>query len=461
MEKLKINSLNNIKSIHFIGIGGISMSGLAKYCLKRNIIVSGSDLKRSNILKDLEKKGVKISYEHKPKNLQNPDLIVFTSAISPANLELIEAQKNNIPIMERGEFLGLITKQFARTISISGTHGKTTTTALLSKILLDAKLNPMVHLGGEVDFLDSNFNYGKSLLVSEACEYKDSFLHSKNYIGAILNIEKEHLDYFKTFDAELNSYQKFAQNSRFLFCDKSVAETHKIMPKNAKNLTTISTAQKDANWIAENISPIKIGGYMFDAIKNGKFYSRIITNLIGEHNIQNILFAISIADFLGVDKKQIFDSVISFKGVKRRMEKLGAIKNTYIYADYAHHPTEINSCITATKKSLKGNILFIFQPHTYSRTATLLNEFVSLFSSLKEDLIILPTFKARETAKDGITSTTLTKKIAQTKPNTYLKTKNDCINFIKKNHANYSVIMLIGAGDIYDMAKEILSLHSV
>ena len=141
--------------------------------------------------------------------------------------------------MERGEFLGLISKQFARTISISGTHGKTTTTAILSKILLDAKLCPMVHLGGEVDFMDSNFNFGKSMLVTEACEFKDSFLHLKNYIGAILNIEKEHLDYFKTMANEVISYQQFAQNSRFLFCDKSVAENHNISPKNSENLITV------------------------------------------------------------------------------------------------------------------------------------------------------------------------------------------------------------------------------
>ena len=209
-------------------------------------------------------------------------------------------------------------------------------------------------------------------------------------------------------------------------------------------------------WQARNISQIKIGGYVFDCYYNGEFYAKIVTNILGEHNIINILFAIAISHFIGISKSQIKKSILEFNGVKRRLEKLGNYKTTTVIADYAHHPTEISACIKTISETFKNNILLIFQPHTYSRTLTLMQEFINVLKETESDLIILPTYKARERAKDGITAKQLFKKLAFLKSNAMYKSKQDCISFIKKYYHNYSTIVFIGAGDIYDLAQILL-----
>lgn len=448
MENSKKINFSKLNSIHFVGIGGISMSALASYCLDKNKIVTGSDLHNSKKIKKLISKGAKICIGHSRDNVPYCDLLVYTGAIKLSNPEIAQARLKGIKCMERSEFLGVVSKSYNITIAVAGTHGKTTTTALLAKILIDAKVKPTVFVGGNVKFLDDNYFLGDKLMLTEACEYRASFLYTKNYVGIILNIEKEHLDFYHSLENEILAFKKFAGNSENLVCDYALLEVF----QDRKNVYTVSIIDERAYIFAKNIISLKTGGYIFDCYKNGEKFLRITTTLIGYHNIYNILVAICTADILGVDKKIMSKSIFEFSGVERRMENIGKLQNASVYLDYAHHPTEISAVLKSCVEFHCGKSLIIFQPHTYSRTATLFKEFVSLFINEKRDVVLLPTYPAREKKSDGISSLELYKEIRKQKENVYYKTKKQLYSFLKNECNEYKYIFFIGAGDIDKVA---------
>ena len=457
-QKIDISALTYV---HFIGIGGISMCALADYCLKRHIKVSGSDKSASEALKVLARHGAKISIGHKGANVKKGcDLVVFSGAIRQDNPEITKARELNIPVVERGEFLGAVSREHKKTIAISGTHGKSTTTAMVASILMQANIKATIHIGANSPMLKrkgelSNFVMGQDVFVTEACEYRENFLHTKNYIGVICNIEPEHLDYFKTYKAEVCAYKKFASQSLYLVCEYN--QVQKLKPHTPCRVISVSKSEKSANFYAQNIRTIKKGGYIFDVIYNGKVLFSQVLNILGEHNITNALFAIAVAHKMGIENKVVEQALTDFVGLERRLENIGTINNTNFYLDYAHHPTEINSCINALKQvyvNKKG--LYIFQPHTYSRTLSLLKDFLRVFTALSEDLIIVETYSAREDKTCGMTAEQLKEQIKKEKDNVWYATKRQLKKIKKAIFYKYDYVAFMGAGDIDSIAKKLI-----
>ena len=439
----------SFKHIFFIGIGGISQSALATICLSEGIKVSGSDKEKNDITEHLKLLGINIFIGHNPKNIIGADLVVYSGAITQDNEELISAKKQNIPVLERGEFLGLISTLYKNVIAIGGVHGKTTTTGMLASIFSLANLNPTVHIGGEIKGLDSNVKIGgKEFFITEACEYKESFLHLKPDTAVILNIEHDHPDYYKNFKQTLKAFDNFALNSKNLV----IGEQFKSLISK-KDIHTISLSG-NSNYIARNI----VKGFClttFSVFKNGKFWNRCSINTYGEHNVYNALFCICVSEIYGISKKHIVEGLREFKGVKRRFDFLGKKENALVFHDYAHHPTEISTTIKACKEHFKLPIICFFQPHTYSRTKHLFGEFLSCFD-LCEYTFILPTYASREKSFKGYSGSMLAKNLKLKNQNVkYLKKLESIPKNAKKFYNKDCVILILGAGDIYKV-KNIL-----
>ena len=372
------------KKIYFIGIGGISMSSLAVFLSVKGEIVSGSDFEYNENLKVLDNFGIKYYIGHKKTNIENfnPDLVVINCAIKNNNEELIWAIKNKKKIIKRAEILAKISNDFKNVIAISGTHGKTTTTALISEIFINANLKPTVHIGGVLKKNGCNFLLGeKKFFITEACEYQNSFLSLTPTVGIVINEEPDHLDFFKNFNDIDNSFKSFLKNSKI-----------KIYQKNNYNYI-LENENQIKNYSAKNIILTSMG-YKFDFYENDLKIFNIQTNFIGSHNINNVIIACIVAKLFKIKHDIIKKSIKNFHGVKRRFELINKIKNCLVIHDYAHHPTEIYNTINQAK--LYGKVLTVFQPHTFSRTKSLLQQFINSFDKT-DGLILLKTYPARET----------------------------------------------------------------
>lgn len=437
-------SLQNVRHIHFVGIGGVSMSSLAIFAKESGFKVSGSDCNSSQLTKNLQNMGIDVFYSHNASNIAGANLVVYSNAVEN-NVEVIMAKNQNIKTMSRAVFLAQVLQLYKTTICVSGAHGKTTTTALIYSVLSLAKKQPSLHLGGNLVNSQKNYSYeSNEYIICEACEYKDSFLEFFPNIGIILNIAPEHLDYFKNFENVVSSFNKFAQQSQTLIVNKACKINH-------KNKVTFGLS--DANFTAKNIKMLKNGKYSFDCFKNNKLFTHINLNLIGAHNILNALACIATCYVLGINKKIIASALSNFCGVERRYQFLHSKK--FIVHDYAHHPDEILSAIQETKKFYKNKLLVVFQPHTYSRTKTLLNNFIHVLRCADE-LVIIPTYSAREKYQYKGSALYLCKNVGANA--TYIKTNKMAINYIKnKIDCGYGVLFL-GAGDIFDMAKNVAKM---
>lgn len=388
-----------IQSVHFIGIGGSSMSGLASILLENGLSVTGSDMQDSAYLKKLTAKGAQVSVGHTGEYLdENTSLVIYTAAIPKDNPEMKKAREMDIPMMERADFLGTLTKAYEKTIAIAGTHGKTTTSSLTSTLLYHGGLDPTVSIGGIVSTFQNNYRVGNGeYFVTEACEYVDSFLRSTHFIGVILNLEHEHVDYFKDLDQVKASFRKFAQiipPEGYLIVngdDPNVMDTVKGLDQ-----TTLRVGLEDGNdYQAVDIRYDDFGKPTFQVKRHGQFWQQFTLNIPGEHNVRNALAALACADLCGVDPKSMADSLSSFNGAGRRFEHRGVENGVTIVEDYAHHPTEIAVTIQACKNYKAKRLIVVFQPHTFSRTY---HFFKQLVDSLKDAdyLIISDIYAARE-----------------------------------------------------------------
>ncbi len=423
------------------------MSGLAYYLKKTGHYVQGSDIANFAMAQKLEKIGIPVFKSHNKNNIKDCNCIVYNCAINSNNEELIEAKNNNLKILSRAQLLGMIAKDFKFLISVAGSHGKTTTSAMLFSCLNYAQLKPSLHFGAQLEGYDFGFILQKkNILITEACEYKDSFLNLNSNIGIILNIEPEHLDYFKNIHNEINSYKKFAQQ-----CDKVVTNENKLKLENM-----IIFKGKNSIIEAKNIK-IANHKYQYDCYFKSKFLTHIELGALGKYNITNSLAVVLTCIILKIPIDCIVQGLKNFKGVKRRFEILNN-KHTLAVHDYAHHPTEIKKTIK-TFKEYAGDkkTLVVFQPHTYSRTKNLYKQFLTCFDDC-DKLILVKTYPAREKYDKTASAFRLYKDIKNVSCEYYAKFDVILKKIIKYIQNGYAVLIL-GAGDIDSVAyslKDIL-----
>lgn len=453
--------VSSYKNIHCIGIGGIGLSGLAEILHNRGHVVSGSDMKESDITDKIKEKGIKVYIGQEAEHVRDADLIVYSAAVSEENPEMQKAREMGLPMLTRAEMLGLIMAEYVNSIAVSGTHGKTTTTSMISLILENAQKDPTILVGGNLSEIGGNVKIGNSgYFITEACEYMDSFLSLKPRIEIILNIDSDHLDYFKDIDHIVNSFQRFAD---------LVSEDGIIIAYDANPFVN-NIIKKLPNAISFGFND-SCTYYVTDVVFNSsgmpQFYinhkkKRLCTvqlSIPGEHNILNALAAFACCHYLGVDEEDIVNTLENYTGTQRRFDIVGmSSKGMKVVDDYAHHPTEIRATLEAARNIPHKSLWCIFQPHTYTRTMALFDEFITSFEDA-DKIIFAEIYAAREKNIHKISSEKLaveTKKIYPQKDICYIQSFDEIAEFVLKNAVNGDLVITMGAGDIYKVAEIIL-----
>lgn len=427
------NLFTEARQLFFIGIGGVSMSSLATYCRYMGKDVYGYDSKRTNITKKLEHL-CKITYKSTPDNVEGMDLVVYTGAIDEDNFEYKQAKKKHIPLISRANFLGYVVSNYKKRIGVCGMHGKSTTTAMLECIFTKAHRHPTVFCGAEMKSTGScSIIDKKDVCIFEACEYLDSFLCQSPTDAGILNIDSEHLDYFNSVEDIVKSFQKFANYAQSVYINVDDKLSQGI---NHNNIITYGI-QNNADYMAKLLSPSS-----YIVIYKGAEIARCYLSQSGTHYIYDSLCAFSIAHNFGIAPSIISSALFEYRGLKRRMDFLGKTDTGIdIFEDYAHHPSEIKCTLDSTIDNGKKKILCVFQPHTYSRTVSLYDEFCKSLR-VASSLIILPTFSAREENIYGLDE----EKFARDCGGTLIKDRSEVVNKIKSTDCD--LVLLMGAGDL-------------
>ncbi len=438
-------------NVFFVGIGGISMRGLAKLLIYNGYVVSGSDKANSPELKELEALGAKVYYSHQASNVDGADLVVYSSAIRSDNPEICRAKEKSIPTIKRSVLLGKILSEYRRSVAISGCHGKTTATAMLSQIMISAGQSPTVFLGGEYSDYGNLLVGSSDLAIAEACEYKKSFLDIRPKIAVVLNIDNDHLDSFDGMKDVVASFKEFVGDNL------AVINADEKYINEISNCTTVTFGIENvATYYAKDIKET-CDGISFIACAYAKPYGKINLPVKGKHNVYNALSAFATADLLGASFSAVKKGLEAFKGVKRRNEFLGEANGLKFFADYAHHPSEIKATLSAFKRGGE-DFITVFQPHTYSRTRLLMNEFVEALSGL-ENLVVYKTYPAREKFDGKGSALKLKNNLVDLIADcSYVKTQKELISKIKslKEKGKYKRVVFLGAGDIYQIAGNIL-----
>lgn len=446
--------------IYFIGIGGISMSGLAEVLLEKGFTVSGSDMKSSPLTELLESKGSRIYYGQKYENLTpGIDLVVYTSAVHPDNPEYKAAEDFNIPILTRAQLLGQMMRNYETPIAISGTHGKTTTTSMVSEILLAADTDPTLSIGGILKTINGNIRVGHSgYFVTEACEYTNSFLSFYPKIGLILNVEEDHLDFFKDIDDIRNSFHLFAKllpKDGALIINGSIPNPEAITQDIACPAITFGISDR-FDYSAADISYDEKGCASFTLVRRGQKSVQYTLSVPGEHNIYNALAAIALSELLAIDTPVIQKALLSFKGTDRRFEYKGMVNGISIIDDYAHHPTEITATLSAAVNYPHKTLWCVFQPHTYTRTKAFMKDF-ALALSHADQIILAKIYPARETDDLGISSAVLQEEIKALGKTCYYFPEFETIEkFILENCQAGDLLITMGAGDVVKIGENLL-----
>lgn len=444
---IKHFELGNFKQIHFIGVGGVSMSALAQFCLRRGKIVSGSDRVYSTSLENLSKMGAKIYIGHDKNNVKTADLVVYSSALDSNNPELRFSIDNKITVLKRSQFLGEILKVYKNVIAVSGCHGKTTTTAMIGEVLTLAGYNPTIFLGGEHRCY-GNFRMGeKEFAVVEACEYQKNFLDIYHTFSLVLNIDVDHMECYNGVDDLVHTYSEFCSETV-----KAVGSDSLLCGGLLDNAITFAIDCR-ARFTAKNIV-FEDGKCRFDVFDYNVLLGDIKLNVLGYHNVYNALATVSACSHFNVAFKFIKQGIENFSNVKRRFEKIGKIGKAHAICDYAHHPEELKQTINAVIKTNKKT-LFVFQPHTYSRTKLLMNDFIKVLKEV-DDLIIYKTYPARERYDKKASAKALYKNLLMDNSKVeYCSTREELKRTIdgKILSKDYQLICFLGAGDVYEIAK--------
>lgn len=455
-----IQELKRYKKIYMIGIGGVSMSGIAEILKNWGFSVSGSDISASEVTDKLISNGIDVSIGHNLSKLSQSDLVIFSAAIQNNDIELVEAHKLGIPVVERADFLGEITKCFRNTLCVSGTHGKSTTTSMLSMCFLEAKKDPTIQIGAALDAIDGNYKVGNSdFFILEACEYVESFLKFFPKAEIILNIDNDHLDYYGSLDnikASFIKYVKLLPDDGILVYNADDENcSHLSQYTKAKSLT-FGINSSNANFVAKNISFDKNGFPSFDVYYNNTFYKTMKLSVPGKHNVLNALSCIALCNEFGLDKNDIKNALQKYKGAHRRFEYIGEFNDVKVYDDYGHHPTEINAVYDALSKKNYNHSWVIFQPHTYSRTKELLDEFASSLMKF-DNIVVTDIYAAREKNTYGISAKDIVEKIdSMGRTAYYIPNFDDIVEFIKRNAKPDDIVLTQGAGTITQIGPKLV-----
>ncbi len=447
------NILDKVKKIHFVGIGGSGMCPLAEILYSEDFEITGSDCNESDTLDRIKGMGIKVFDGHFAENVKDTELVVYTAAVKSDNPELVAAKELGIPCLERSIMLGIVTRRYNRSVAVAGTHGKTSTTAMISQILIGSGFDPSAIIGGKLNAIGGNSYVGQSdIIVCEACEYVDTFLQLTPYLSVVLNIDADHLDYFKNLDNIKNSFSKFANQTTHavIYCgdDENSVDTFKDL---ALEKITFGVGE-NCDYRAQNIVSNGMK-QSFDLYYKNEFVVTVNLIVPGKHNIMNALAASAAAHHLGATGKEIAENLEKFTGVHRRFEVLGVSKGITVADDFAHHPTELEAVLTSAMSMGFNKVWAIFQPHTYSRTAILLDDFAKALS-IPDEIIISEILAVRETNTYNIYSTDLGAKIEGSH---CIDTFEEITEFILENAKEGDLVLTMGGGNVYRCANMIYS----
>lgn len=440
-------NLDDYERVHFIGAGGVSMCVLAEYLSDIGKKVSGSDAVFGKNMEKLKSRGIDAYCGCDTDKLKDCKIVVANAAIKDDNPELVYALKNNLKVIKRKELLALIAKSCKTVIAISGTHGKTTATAMLGKIFKVSDKRFLLHIGGNAqDFSGGYYFSGYDYFITEACEYKRSFLSIGSDISVVLNVEQDHPDCYKNYEDIHNAFDEFTKK----------AKKCAVINANFAELNTFAdkiTFGSNGDFRAVNIYD-RNEKYEFDVLKNGDFFVKIRLGVSGRHNVDNALACVAVADYSGIDKLCIKKGLESFKGTERRFETVGKLNDAPVITDYAHHPSEIQAVVDTASKLTKGKLFVVFEPHTYSRTKRLFEEFTKSFDMAYE-VCFLPTYPARETPDMGTDSFTLYSETRKRIRAKYFSNYFECEEYLKKTITKKDYLLVLGAGNIDKLAENI------
>ena len=449
--------------VHFIGIGGISMSGLAEILLDKGFTVSGSDSSESELTDRLSDMGANIHYGQRAENITGDiDVVVYTAAIRPENPEFAAAVAAGLPMLTRAELLGQLMRSYATSVAVSGTHGKTTTTSMLSHIFLAADTDPTISVGGILPAIGGNIRVGgHKLFITEACEYTNSFLSFFPTMGLILNVDADHLDFFGTIENVRKSFRAFAEllpdDGTLIICSDIPDYTYFTEGLACKVITF--SMDGIADYTADDIFYDEYAHPRFTLLYKGENIGRYHLAVPGRHNISNAIAAIAAARALGISDAAIHAGLAGFSGTERRFQTKGHVHGFEIVDDYAHHPTEINATLAAAAKYPHKKMWVIFQPHTYTRTKSLMPQFAKELTAADE-VILADIYAAREKDDLGISSKDVADRVAMLgTPSHYFKTFREIEDFIIENAAEGDLVLTVGAGNVYEIGEHLLDRY--
>ncbi len=449
---------------HFIGIGGTSMSGLAEYLLECGFDISGSDSAHSKYTKHLEARGIRIYYPQKAENIEEgTDVVIYSAAIHPGNPEYDEVVRQGIPMLSRAELLGQLMAYYNNAINISGTHGKTTTTSMVTDIFIDAGLDPTIEIGGMLDDIGGNMRISKKsdYFIAEACEYTNSFLSFHPTCGIILNVEADHLDFFKDLDDIRHSFRRFTEllpKGGILIIGSDIENYQYFYEGLDLNVLTFGKGE-DADYQAKDIVYDDFVRASFTVIEKGTEIGRVDLGVPGEHNVLNALASIAAARAYGIDMDVIKGALARYHGTQRRFDIRGHVNGFTVMDDYAHHPQEVEAVLKTLMKYPHHKVWAIQQPHTYSRTKLLMNDFADVLS-LADAVLVLDIFPARETDDLGTHATQLVDKLKERGCEVYYTpTFDDVEEFVMKHGEKDDIFVTLGCGNANIVADRIVERY--
>lgn len=445
--------LDKVKKIHFIGIGGSGMCPLAEILHSKGYILTGSDNNETDTLKRIRALGIDVKMGQCAENINGAEMIVYTAAIMADNPELIAAKASGIPTFERSKLLGAVSRKFSNCIGISGTHGKTTSTSMLTQVLINAGADPSAVIGGKLPMTGTNGITGNTdLFVCEACEFSNTFLEISPACCVILNIDEDHMDYFKTMENLKNSFFKFADMAETVIYNGDDANTLEVVTRlENKKLISFGLA-KTNDWYAENISMSNGAFPEYDVYFKGEKQGRAVLSVPGDHNVYNSLAVIASAVYSGVDAKTAIELLTDFTGAGRRFEKLAKINGIEIVDDYAHHPAELKVTLEAAMKMNYNKVIAIHQPFTFSRTAMLLDDFADVLK-IPDKVLLTEIMGSREKNTYNIYTKDLAEKIPGSE---WYSTFEEVAKRAQEIAEDGDLIITLGCGDVYKIAKMII-----
>ena len=439
--------IENKERIHLIGIGGVSMNSLAELLLSKGVPVSGSDRLRTDVTARLEALGASITYEHRPENVEGASLIVRTAAVHDENPEIVRAHELGIPVMERAEAWGHIMRDYDNVVCLSGTHGKTTSTSMMTMMTIEAQMDPTVMVGSNLPAIGGTLRIGgKGYFVAESCEYTNSFLRFAPTISVILNVEEDHLDFFKDINDIIHSFHEFAEltpMNGLVVVNHDDPNAMRAVAHIDRRIRTFGTTP-DADVYPTEVRD-ENGYYRFTVNIDGKEYAKVALSVPGRHNMLNALACCAAAEFLGVSSEAAEKGLNKFAGSSRRFQLVGRMPNgATVVDDYAHHPSEMKAILSTAKEMHFDRILCAFQPHTYTRTKALFPEFVDALKQC-DQAILAPIYAAREQNTIGIYSSDIAKEVPGA---VSFDTFDEIADYLRKNAGPNDLVLTMGAGNI-------------